>query len=214
MNPRCPMTRPRVTISRMLIAIGFAGIGLAALKSASEPWASAAYTTVLVLLGVGLVGALLRRGRRRTFWVGFAVFGWGYWCLMFVHPSSSVAWGIPVQPDAASAPRLVTTLLLEGLQPLLSRPFAPPVGSEVAVQYGSAGSYWPATLIAVGPGQVQIRWKDYAPGTEEWVARSRLKAAGPDYYLPTGHALWTILAALAGGLIARAAFGGDADGGP
>lgn len=53
-------------------------LALPALLQASLWWAAAWLSGCLVGLGVALLGIVYRDGPRRAFWIGFAVFGWGY----------------------------------------------------------------------------------------------------------------------------------------
>jgi hypothetical protein len=45
--------------------------------------ASAGLTGALVVLGAAILGVIYGRGPRRAFWLGFAIFGWGYLILGF-----------------------------------------------------------------------------------------------------------------------------------
>jgi hypothetical protein len=78
-----------------MVIVLYLGFGFAALRNADEFWASAAYTLAIILIAGALVGALARRGRSRTPWVGFALFGWTY--LVIFHlpawPVSGVGFG-------------------------------------------------------------------------------------------------------------------------
>ena len=112
--------RLRVSIRAIMAVVLAAGLGLAALRSASEWWASGIFS--LTLLGFALAAAYAsqRRGPRRAFWAAFVVFGVGYLVLAFA----------PWFQDAAR-PRLLTTRLLDFAQPLLdparrlAEPFSP-----------------------------------------------------------------------------------------
>ena len=57
------------------------GLGLAAIRSSSLLSTQFVFTVALSLLLVSLVGAIV--GKPRSFWVGAAVFGWGYGILAF-----------------------------------------------------------------------------------------------------------------------------------
>jgi hypothetical protein len=61
----------------------FIAIGLAALTNATELGASALGTLLQGSLLVAILGAVLRRGRRQAFWIGFVVCGGGYALLAF-----------------------------------------------------------------------------------------------------------------------------------
>src|SRR5262249_876529 len=61
----------------------FCGLAVAALRNASDLWASLVFLATLGLLATALVGILQRRARARAFWQGFALFGWGYLVVAF-----------------------------------------------------------------------------------------------------------------------------------
>ncbi len=56
---------------------------LAAAKSAPGLWAGVVFLLTCGMLGLATLGALLGRGKRRTLWVGAALFGWGYMFFTF-----------------------------------------------------------------------------------------------------------------------------------
>src|SRR5262245_35286087 len=72
------MRRFRFTIARLLILILFCGLGFAALREANDLWDSSVLTLTVGVLLVSVLLAIHRPERRRAFWVGFALFGWGY----------------------------------------------------------------------------------------------------------------------------------------
>ncbi len=73
----------RFSVRTLMVLIVGAAAGLAALRDASEIWAGIMLTLVLSILGTAIFGAIYKRGRRRADWLGFAVFGWGYFMLAF-----------------------------------------------------------------------------------------------------------------------------------
>lgn len=68
------MRIPRISIAGLLWLILLCGIGLAAMRSPTLLWNQALYTATVILLLGSIFGVL----RRRPFWVGFALFGWGF----------------------------------------------------------------------------------------------------------------------------------------
>jgi hypothetical protein len=72
---------PRFSVSSVLAGIALIGGALAALKSTSTWLAAILVTLVFLLLLTSLLGAIL--GSQRRAWLGFAVFGWGYWIVAF-----------------------------------------------------------------------------------------------------------------------------------
>jgi hypothetical protein len=52
-------------------------LGLSRLRSPGE-WAGALFLATCGVLALAIVGCVSRGGRERTWWLGFALFGWGY----------------------------------------------------------------------------------------------------------------------------------------
>jgi hypothetical protein len=68
-------------------------VACAALRFASELWASAVLTATIGMLLAGVLGMVLRHGPARAFWFGFTLFGSAYrilalapWCSANVRP--------------------------------------------------------------------------------------------------------------------------------
>ena len=72
-----------ISLNRAIGVVVITAVGLAALRDASEIWAGIMLTLVLLILGTAVFGAIYSRGRQRAGWLGFAVFGWGYFMLAF-----------------------------------------------------------------------------------------------------------------------------------
>jgi hypothetical protein len=67
----------RISIARLLGLVAAFALGLAVLVNASEFWAGATLLLTLAALLGSVLGVILR-GWRGGGWLGFAVFGWGY----------------------------------------------------------------------------------------------------------------------------------------
>jgi hypothetical protein len=61
-----------------MVFVFVAGVGLAALRNASDLWAGMMLLVALASVGVAVLGAVLMDDRERAWWLGFAVFGGGY----------------------------------------------------------------------------------------------------------------------------------------
>jgi len=72
------------SIKGLLAAVTLIAVGLFALMNASYVWSSVVLSLTLLLLLIALVAIVYQRGEPRSFWVGFAIFGWGYFIL--THP--------------------------------------------------------------------------------------------------------------------------------
>jgi hypothetical protein len=75
------MGRLRFSILGLIVAVVASGLAFAALRSASDLWLGATYTFCVILLLSAVVAGRLRRGAEGAFWLGFAVFGWGFFLL-------------------------------------------------------------------------------------------------------------------------------------
>src|SRR5262245_50496853 len=75
-----PMSRLRVSILGVMVVVLLAAVGLAALRRSSPVLASTLFALVILILLSGLIAALVSC---KAFWVGFAVFGWGWLVLSF-----------------------------------------------------------------------------------------------------------------------------------
>jgi hypothetical protein len=92
----------RFTVANILALVAALAAGMAALRDGSDLALRAVYTLTLVVLFVGLLGALVRR--EKAGWIGFALFGWGYALLACV-PAI----------EGAIEPTLLTTSLFQVL---------------------------------------------------------------------------------------------------
>jgi hypothetical protein len=110
------MRHLRISIGGLMALVILAGVGFAALRSASELGASLLFTLALGLLATAILGAMFRRGRQQAFWAGFALFGLG-----------SMLLGFGPWADTAIRPRLLTTRLSHQLYPM----FNPTSGGSV-----------------------------------------------------------------------------------
>jgi hypothetical protein len=90
------MRLPRVSLARLMGVILYCGLVFGSLCYATALWASALFTLMLVLLlGAALVAAL-SSGHSRAGWLGFAIFGGGFFLAAFSNWFGSGAGGPPV----------------------------------------------------------------------------------------------------------------------
>lgn len=180
MNP----LRPAVAI--LLGIAATAAIGLAALRSASQLWASLMYTVALGTLTVSVLASVYRRGRRRAFWVGFSACGWTYVVLCFA------PWF-----ETTVGASLVTTAALD----FLYARFRPAASSGM-----NESTFW---LTADGVGAItgpdstapSDLWLDdgWATGTEGKLWSTVVLSSGR--YRKIGHSMFALLAAFLGGSV-------------
>jgi hypothetical protein len=78
----------RFSIAGLMGAVLIAALGLVALRSASETWAGLTLLATCGVLGLAVVGVVCRGAAERAWWLGFAIFGWGYIVLAFWSPAN------------------------------------------------------------------------------------------------------------------------------
>ncbi len=72
------MQRYRFSIRGLMIIIMVLAVAFAALRTPSRIWANAWFSLALGGITIAIPAAVVRRGDRRAFWIGFAVCGWVY----------------------------------------------------------------------------------------------------------------------------------------
>jgi len=109
----------RFTIGGLMAIVLVAAIGFAALANPNEIWAGMLPVLVYGLLGLAIIGIVIRPRAARAWWIGWAVFEWGY---LQMANTPAWMWG--------SLSRYLPTLrLLEVLRVKLG--FLPKVGFNV-----------------------------------------------------------------------------------
>ena len=78
------MKHIRFSIASLLLVVLFVAVGFAALRESNETWNSRVFTLTLAALLISILLAVHRTESRRTFWIGFALFGWIYLGLFLV----------------------------------------------------------------------------------------------------------------------------------
>ncbi len=68
----------RFRIAGLMGAVLVVAVGLAALRSASEAWSGVMFLMTCGVLCLAIVGVVCRGDDQRAWWLGFALFGWGY----------------------------------------------------------------------------------------------------------------------------------------
>jgi hypothetical protein len=167
----------RASVAMLLVFIGLMGVGFAALRVASRLWANFTFSLALTALVASVAFLIYRRGPRRSFWAGFALFGWTYFGVAF-GPSAFNPW----RDLLVSSP--VLALLEERLleQPIPAPPgrFQPPA----------------APRSRVGP------YVELSPWTY-WTATDRSNPFSSDSFQRIGHSLFCLGIATMGGAFCR-----------
>jgi hypothetical protein len=192
------VVRPRFSIAGLMVVVLVCAVGVAALRYASEAWAGAMFTLALGVLAAAGLGAVYRRGRKRAFWLGAAVFGWGYLAACFGPWSATEV-----------RPHLITSTLLEWLYPRIHPQPPPPLSVTTNATWSASTS---VNTVQTGTWQVVGSTPGNAPGGSGAPAQTfsafvlSAPVAPSEPFQRIGHSLFGLLAALLGGLIAVAFF--------
>src|ERR1700733_7909589 len=73
----------RFPIAALMVAVLIVALGLAALRNSSATWAGVTFLVTCAVLCLAVVGIVCDGDARRAWWLGFALFGWGYLVLAF-----------------------------------------------------------------------------------------------------------------------------------
>ena len=139
------MRRPRFTIAGLLgLVLGLA-VGLAALRQASDVWDGLVFGGTLAVLLASVLLAVHRDGSRRSFWLGFALFGWVYLGASLIPP-------IEARLATTRALIFLDSKVLDRVAPSVKSPSVYSVSSSVTTSPASPGgqvTLGPATAVAV-----------------------------------------------------------------
>jgi len=173
----------RFSIAGLMGVVLIVAIGLAALRNASDIWAGVIFLVTCGVLALSIVGMICRQEGERAWWLGFALFGWGYVALAFWPSHES---GLPQLPTIALFERLSANL---GVNPqdLVGGPRAGGMAGGIgpAAMQGGIRSV-PVVVLAGGGGGGPV---------------ARYEA-----FEQVGHCLSALVFAIVGGTLARILF--------
>ncbi|MBI3465756.1 MAG: hypothetical protein HY000_22290 [Planctomycetes bacterium] len=212
----------RFSLLGLMVAVVLAAVACAALRYASELWASAVLTAAIGMLLVSVLGMVLRRGPVRAFWFGFTLFGSAYlilvfapWCSVNVRPqlvTSKVLAYLHPRLQTAGSPllhygfrvigrpghRLAVSVdggtpTVESLDVTIGQQLVATLGDSDVV---SSVAFSPdGRLLAPGTGHRMIVWGLASTQRPTW-----------EHFERVGHSLFGLLVALVGGVLARYMF--------
>lgn len=112
------MTKLRISISYLMTVIVLIGLAFAALRTPNPLCAGVVTTLTVDGLLLVAIAAIVKKGNERLPWLGFALFGSGYYALHFISESA----GYPIL-------NMIILMRLSGLvPPVISSPTATPGG--------------------------------------------------------------------------------------
>lgn len=219
----------RFNIAGILGAIVFAGVGFAALRQADDLWDSGLFSVTIALLLAAVLLAVHGADARRGFWIGVALFGWGYWslslipstesrlittkALTYLDQSNANAIRASLKLDRMRAYNVSVNDVIKAVTPstLIGQATAgPPVqlsqtpqSVDIALNVGRHNKpeqYGNIILKASPDGEI-LRVKDIA---EVWLSASWYARAGTTAnFIRIGHSLFALLIAWLGGVLSR-----------
>jgi hypothetical protein len=205
------MRAPRFSIGSLLAMIAILGVGFAAMRSPSPVWASAIYTVAALAIVCAVANAIVGRGARRAYWLGFSLFGGAYFFLTLGsnHFVTEPILDLLYPQIAPESP--------DGTRPLLIVPPPPTLANVYASvdPYGNPKQPIPVSPVITSPPTVSFA--SNPPAESAWDHWTKPDRALGDYLLPAdlsasyssrsfrqiGHALAALLAAMLGGVFVR-----------
>jgi hypothetical protein len=183
------MRKLRFNIASLLSVILVLGVGFAALRESSDLWESGVFTLTLTALLISVLLAIHRTDSRRSFWIGFALFGCAYLGLSLV-PSIEY--------------RLMTTKALGYLRSKLSERSL----KINTVQHTGSWSLAPRNQVQI-PGNNAAGNDGIVVSHEVWLfdrtSRRRLNgwSGTTENFVRIGHSLVALMAGWFGGQLSR-----------
>jgi hypothetical protein len=147
----------RYSLATLLVATTAISVACAALVKANENWRQITQILTLAILCFAVVAAIVRRGRSQVFALGFAVFGWVFFLLIFIPafgladdlvPTRAVNW----LGSAIHEKEVETRIQYGNPYPTLI-PVRYPIPDEY---YNIARDLWVLLVAALGGAMAQI----------------------------------------------------------
>jgi hypothetical protein len=197
------MRAPRVSIRSLLTAIAVSGVGLALLCRPSPAWANATHTVATVAIVAGASIAILVRGARRAYWLGFSLFGCAYLAMsdqLVTETMLDLLYPYLAPPSSQPAPTQPAPLVAQPVMPVgisVEDPFAPQ-------QVPTAVNVAPPSFVSVSPPTMSA-W-DYWTKPDHHLSAflpSEFACFSSRSFRRIGHSLTALLAATLGGVFVR-----------
>jgi cbb3-type cytochrome oxidase subunit 3 len=188
------MSLLQFSLRHLLVAVACIALACTALLNANVWWAGYIWLFTIGLLVVAVLAAIFRRGERQAFWVGFAIAGW----LCIVAGSD---W-FPALAGARQLPQQAMQFLHEKLPDRLRMPY---IDEQTGRPVDGAAAPSPRVISYYGSQDPRVTT------ALTWLARQQQQptfANNPSYvpleqFQSIGEAIWTLLMALLGGIVAR-----------
>lgn len=183
------------SIRSLLVAVGAAALGIAALVNTNAWWEAATWGAAVFTLAIAVLLAVYRRGEQRAFWLGFAILG-GLYLAILVH-----SWTPYSNPQVARIdPTAHSSLITTRLAHLAYYRITPHSQSQAWIPYPQtqpqSGTLPPGTGMGPMPtGQLA-----------GFATMANPNYVSIDQFANIAHALWLLLIAAIGGKAAQVAY--------
>lgn len=181
------MRKPRFNIASLLLVVLVVAVGVAALRDSNEIWDNVLFTLTVGVLLISVLLTIHCTGKRRAFWMGFAVFG-------------AVYLGLSLVPSIES--RLVTTKALGYLD---SKVFRPVTGGAAYPRTDSSND---GELDLYVVNNWQSKALDPSKGSGMFQAVTTITALGASAarsmnFMRIGHSLFALFIGFLGGQLSH-----------
>ena len=199
--------RIRFSLRSFLLVILLVAVTFAVARVNAEWLTSLCYSVFLFVQCTAIVGAIFRTGRARVFWLGLAVFGFGYGLSAFPTERSLPYWPIGLYQSNRSermyspvGPAYLMDQLFQLIEPSAS------LGDEVMAQYQNSSMYRAVVRDISQDKQILVAWTDgTAPSWVTNIAVDNVQGRN------AGHGIVAILVGLVAAYICQLAFAVDSE---
>jgi hypothetical protein len=176
----------QLSLRSLLVAVAFVALTIVSLRFASEAWWTLVLTIAAIALCAAMILAIVDRGERQAFAIGFVVAMLGYGLVLQSIPKESTFGSQGHQEFNPDVGRLPTTLLLRPIYHLIA---------DIKLIDFSTGKPVANAAAQVGGG---------LGGGGMGSANYSMSESPPrEVFMKIGHAWWAILLGVCGGLFAR-----------
>ena len=178
------------SLRQLLVWMGVIAMGCVALRSASTIWVAVMLGLALLTMTAAILFAVFRQGAERAYWIGFATFGWMYLLLLYSGWSlqTNDAPETPLRPHNILTSRISSACYHWLYDAAFAKYFASfPSGRYGGGMGGMGGGFGSGGFGSMGGSPA----RPPAPGPNE------------GDFVNVAHALWTLLLAAFGGLLAQ-----------
>ena len=178
------MPSMQFSLRHLLVSVAFVAVACTALLNANPWWVRGSWLVAVGLLFGAVVQALFRRGQRRAFWTGFAIAGW-----LCIVAGTNAFDGLRI---VRQLPQQALAALYAQLPDALRMPYIEEQTGRLVDGETTLRQLELSTTLAFQAAQQQQPTFAPNPRHVSW-----------EFFQSVGEAIWTLLAALLGGTVAR-----------